>query len=90
MAERFGPGDRVRVRAVDPAGHSRAPQYVRGHRGTVVEVHGHHPLPDDVVAGTGPATQPVYAVRFGSGDLWGEGAHSVTVNLWERYLEAAP
>lgn len=97
MADRFAPGDRVLVRSGDPAGHTRAPRYVRGHRGTVVERHGSHPLPDAVVAGAEPAAaQPVYAVQFAAAELWGEGTHTVTVNLWERYLdyldylEAAP
>lgn len=92
VADRFAPGDRVLVRSDDRAGHTRAPRYVRGHRGTVVQRHGNHPLPDAVVDGAEPATvvQPAYAVRFSAAELWGEGAHTVTVDLWERYLEAAP
>lgn len=82
------PGTPVRVREHDPAVHTRAPRYVRGHRGVVVEVHGRHPVPDDVVAGVAePRIEPVYAVRFEARDLWGEGSHAVTVNLWQRYLE---
>jgi nitrile hydratase len=30
---------------------------------------------------------PVYAVRFEAADLWGEGDHSVIVDLWEPYLD---
>jgi nitrile hydratase len=91
MAERFAPGERVRVRVLDPARHTRAPRYVRGQVGTVVEVHGRHRLPDDVVAGAAEArVEPVYAVRFSARTLWGAGDHSVTVNLWETYLTAAP
>jgi hypothetical protein len=87
VPERFSPGARVLVRLDDPRVHTRAPRYVRGRRGTVVEVHGAHPLPDAVVAGSGPATEPVYAVAFDGADLWGEGDHRVIVNLWETYLE---
>ncbi len=88
---RHSPGDRVRVRTSDPTVHTRAPRYVRGRVGVVVEEHGVHPLPDDVVAGTGPpANEPVYAVRFAAADLWGSGTHSVTVNLWNAYLEPEP
>jgi len=86
----YPPGSRVRVRLDDPLVHTRAPRYVRGHEGTVVETHGSHPLPDDVVAGRPPSVEPVYAVRFEAGELWGEGNHSVTVNLWESYLQAPP
>jgi len=89
--ERFRPGETVVVKALDPPHHTRAPRYVRGHRGVVVEVHGVHPRPDDVVTGAHPpAMEPVYAVRFSAADLWGEGDHSVTVNLWEAYLEPLP
>lgn len=88
MAERFAPGAAVRVRSDDPAVHTRAPRYVRGRTGRVVEVHGVHPVPDDVVVGvTPPAREPVYAVRFAARDLFGTGDHTVTVNLWDRYLE---
>lgn len=80
----------MRVRLDDPPAHTRAPRYVRGRTGTVIEVHGVHPLPDDVVAGAGePAREPVYAVRFAASELWGAGEHSVTVNLWDAYLEEA-
>lgn len=89
MADRFHPGDRVRVRLGDPAGHTRVPRYVRGHVGEVVERHGHHPLPDAVVAGERPEPSVVYAVRFDAAQVWGEGHHSVTVNLWDEYLEPA-
>lgn len=70
--------------------HTRAPRYVHGQTGTVVGVHGRHPLPDDVVAHA-PATrvEAVYAVRFSARTLWGEGDHSVTVNLWDSYLTPA-
>jgi Nitrile hydratase beta subunit len=88
---RYVAGDRVRVRAVDPTVHTRAPRYVRGRVGVVVDLHGVHPLPDDVVAGADPpAQEPVYAVRFAAADLWGAGSHNVTVNLWDAYLEPAP
>ena len=90
MAEQYPPGTRVRVRPQDPAVHTRAPRYVRGRTGTVVEAHGLHALPDDVVSGVDPPRrQPVYAVRFDARDLWGTGGHSVTVNLWEAYLTPA-
>jgi len=91
MADRFGPGARVRVRLSDPVGHTRAPRYVRGHEGVVVASGGTHPLPDMVVAAGDPRAgrEPVYSVRFASGELWGVAGHSVTVDLWESYLEPA-
>ena len=88
MGERFRSGERVLVSRPDSASHNRAPRYVRGHVGTVHATHGRHVLPDDVVARVAePRVEPVYAVTFGAETLWGAGDHSVTVNLWESYLE---
>jgi hypothetical protein len=91
MTERFAADARVRVRLADPLGHTRAPRYARGHTGVVVAVHGRQPLPDAVVAGADPERvgEPVYAVRFDSDELWGVDGHSVTIELWESYLEPA-
>jgi nitrile hydratase len=81
-------GTRVRARNIDPDGHTRLPRYVRGHTGEVVAVLGEWALPDDSVRGeTRP--EPCYAVRFPATELWGSGDHSVTVDLWESYLERA-
>lgn len=78
----------VRVIAPDVPVHNRAPRYVRGRIGTVLESHGEHPLPDSVVAGDRPPrTGSVYAVRFDARELFGSGDHTVTVDLWEHYLE---
>lgn len=88
-ATRFVPGDRVRVHNVDPAHHTRAPRYVRGQSGVVVDAQGEWPLADDRARRLPePRVEPVYTVRFAARDLWGDGAHSVTVDLWQSYLEA--
>ena len=81
-------GTRVRVRADDPAHHTRMPRYVRGHTGEVEAVLGRWPLPDDCARGmVPPRTETCYAVRFSAADLWGSGDHTVTIDLWESYLE---
>ena len=91
---RFGPGDRVRARVMNPRGHNRLPTYARGRRGVVEEIHGIFALPDDAVSGVPHArSEPVYAVRFDSRELWGaDGAErtAVSLDLWESYLEADP
>ena len=85
------PGTRVRVRLDDPAGHTRAPRYVRGRVGAVVEPEGVHPLPDDVVAGAPqPRRSEVLLVEFHAAELFGAGDHVVTVDLWSDYLEVLP
>jgi nitrile hydratase len=87
---RFAPGDRVRARSWDPDHHNRLPRYVRGQAGVVVEPEGAWALPDDVARGIEPArVETVYAVRFPAAGLWGDGTHTVTVDLWESYLEEA-
>ena len=87
---RFAPGSRVRAAPGDPPHHTRIPRYVRGHVGEIVAVEGTAALPDDRARGLAePRIQTVYTVRFAARDLWGEGTHSVTVGLWEAYLEEA-
>jgi hypothetical protein len=85
---RFQPGDRVRARPVDPAHHTRLPRYARGQVGLVEHIHPACPLPDDRAREMRPPrVEPVYTVRFAARDLWGDGAHTVTLDLWESYLE---
>jgi hypothetical protein len=88
-AHNFAAGARVRARAADPDGHTRLPRYIRGHVGEVLELRATWPLPDAAVRGIA-RPEPVYAVRFASGELWGSGTHSVVVDMWESYLEEAP
>jgi nitrile hydratase subunit beta len=87
MSDRFVPGDLVRTSSRDPAGHTRLPRYARGAVGEVVQVAGHHPLADERARGRTDAPQAVYHVRFPAAELFGEGDHAVTVELWESYLE---
>ena len=88
---KFAAGARVRARSADPDHHTRLPRYVAGHVGEIVEAEGDWPLPDDAAQGVvPPRMETVYAVRFGAADLWGEGTHMVTVDMWESYLEVAP
>jgi hypothetical protein len=89
VSERFRPGDQVRARRTDPPHHTRVPRYVRGAVGTVVEPEGAHPLPDLRSRGLPAPPEPVYAVRFTARELFGTGDHTVTIGLWESYLQAA-
>ena len=85
---RFAPGTRVRARVLDPDHHTRLPGYVRGQLGEIVEAEGVCPLPDDRARGiVPPRVETVYAVRFPAAALWGTETHTVTVDLWESYLE---
>ena len=90
MAERFAAGDRVRTSRVDPPHHTRLPRYARGAVGTVVEPQGRHPRADERARGLAAPPEPVYTVRFAAQELFGEGDHAVTVDLWESYLSPEP
>lgn len=83
----FTTGDRVRAKSVDPPHHTRLPSYIRGAVGTIVGIQGAHPVPDDVARGFSAPEETVYAVRFTAGELFGTGDHTVTVSLWQRYME---
>jgi nitrile hydratase len=80
-------GDRVRVRRTRPRGHTRSPRYLRGVGGVVERVQCVDRLPDP-----GPRRdEPVYAVRFRSEDVFGEGdepGFTILADMWESYLEA--
>lgn len=87
---RFAVGETVRVREWHPAGHTRAPRYVQGKRGVVLRVDGAANVPDIEAHGGARVLDPTYSVRFTALELWGEGGdarETVSVDLWERYLE---
>lgn len=86
---RFKTGDKVRAINQHPKGHTRQPQYVRGHVGTIHEHHGAHIFPDKNSEGTTEGHH-LYSVRFEAETLWGKDAvnrGAVYVDLWEDYLE---
>lgn len=87
---RFQSGDHVRTTRDDPPHHTRLPRYARGAIGTVVEAQGRHLLPDDRSRGIASDPQTVYTVRFAATELFGEGDHQVTVDVWESHLEEEP
>lgn len=88
---RFAIGDRVRTARHMHSGHTRLPRYLRNCVGVVVLHHGTHVTPDVSHLLTGDeGPEPLYAVRFSALEVWGRSAdprHSITADLWERYLE---
>jgi nitrile hydratase subunit beta len=91
VAELFGPGDLVRTSRIDPPHHTRLPRYARGATGTVIERQGRYPLPDARFwqLPAGPEPEPVYTVIFSARELFGDGDHTVTLDLWQSYLRPA-
>ena len=57
-------GDAVRVREWHPLGHTRAPRYVQGKRGTVVRLDGVFSVPDVEYHCDDTRREPTYSVRF--------------------------
>lgn len=86
---RFATGDKVRIRNIHPAGHTRLPRYLRGHAGEIVATHGAHVFPDSNAGGAGENPQWLYAVRFTAGEVFGSPRRdAIHADLWEPYLEA--
>jgi nitrile hydratase len=85
---KYKPGDRVRVRNMNPSGHTRSPRYVRGKTGTIRRDHGTYVFADTYAHHAGENRQHVYSVEFTARELWGrpEREH-VMIDLWEDYLE---
>ena len=80
------------TRNIHPPGHTRLPRYARGKRGVI-----HRPRTADLSRHqrrrTGRTPSAVYNVRFEAQELWGDSAEpgtTVSLDLWESYLEPAP
>jgi nitrile hydratase len=90
---RFAVGDSIRVLNNSPAGHTRAPRYVRGKIGKIVGDMGVFQFADTIAAGTDPNPQHCYTVVFSTKALWGRNAEistdSVYLDLAEAYIEHA-
>jgi nitrile hydratase len=89
---RFAVGERIRVRAVQAADHTRQPGYVTGKPGIITTHHGATLFPDAHAVGRRARPVHLYTVAFEGGDLWGELAEpgtEVRIDLYEPYLEAA-
>lgn len=89
---RFRPGDKVRARMMNPAGHTRLPRYVRGRVGEVIADYGIFVFPDTNATGEGTHPQHVYSVRFTARELWGPEASALDtlqIDLFDDYLDPA-
>jgi nitrile hydratase len=89
----FQAGDRVRVRNINPPGHTRCARYLRGKEGVVERVYDAFVFPDTNAHEQGENPQPVYNVEFDAAEVWGPGQdgerHTIRFDLWEPYLERA-
>lgn len=91
-APRFGVGDRVRTRTINPTGHTRLPRYARGKIGEVIGVHGGFVFADDNARQAASAPQHLYTLRICATELWGpdgDPLSDVRIDAWESYLDPA-
>ncbi len=89
---RFAVGTRVRTIAHGIPGHTRLPRYARDKQGVIEAFYGAFVLADANAAGQ-PRTEWTYRIDFRARELWGEEAvegDSVTLDVWESYLEKTP
>ncbi len=89
---RFGPGDPVVVRNINPLGHTRAPRYIRCKQGAIARDYGVFIFPDTHALGRGKSPQHLYSVRFAGSEVWGPETPAkdvVYVDLWDSYLDPA-
>lgn len=93
MTRCFEIGDRVRVRAAEPAGHCRTPYYLRGKCGVVARRLGEFPNPEELAYHRpGLPAQPLYQVEFAYDEVWGPGREGggicIAADLYQHWLEA--
>ena len=89
---KFGVGQSVRARNINPPTHTRLPRYARGKIGTIERDYGVFVFPDTNAYFLGEKPQHLYSVRFSARELWGEQAKpqdAVYINMWDDYLEPA-
>ncbi len=92
---RFEVGDQVRVRSLPTLFYTRTQEYVRGARGTVVEVsYESIAAEDEAFDRDDQPPEWFYIVRFSMADLWepyaGCAIDTLQTELPERWLEAMP
>lgn len=83
--------ERVRVRALTPPGHVRAPWYLRGKAGEIERALGSFRNPEQLAYGLPAALQPLYRVRFTMAEIWGERAENpadtIDAEIYGHWLE---
>ena len=91
QAPRWHAGDCVRAVSGASNHHTRLPGYVRGKCGVIERSHGMHVFADAHAQGLGEQSQWLYTVVFVATDLWPDAVpgHTVSVDAWEPYLDAA-
>lgn len=83
--------ERVRVKALTPPGHVRAPWYLRGKVGEIERPLGPFHNPEQLAYGLPATTKPLYRVRFKMTEIWGDAAENpddtLDAEIYAHWLE---
>ena len=83
--------DRVRVKAMMPPGHVRAPAYLRGKIGEIERELGEFGNPEQLAYGLPADRKALYRVRFTMAEVWGSAAEhpndTVDAEIYAHWLE---
>ncbi len=83
--------EQVRVKALMPPGHVRAPAYLRSKVGTIERKLGAFGNPEQLAYGHKADQKQLLRVRFTMAELWGAGAEApqdtVDAEIYEHWLE---
>lgn len=83
--------ERVRVKALMPPGHVRAPAYLRGKIGVIERTLGRFGNPEQLAYGLPAEDKPLYRVRFTMAELWGDAAErpqdTLDAEIYAHWLE---
>lgn len=86
--------EHVRVKALMPPGHVRAPAYLRGKIGVIERALGRFGNPEQLAYGLRAEEKPLYRVRFTMGELWGDAAEqpqdTLDAEIYAHWLEEVP
>lgn len=83
--------ERVRIRALTPPGHVRAPSYLRGKTGVIERHLGAFRNPEQLAYGLEAQEKQLYRVRFTMEELWGAAAErpgdTVDAEIYDHWIE---
>ena len=88
----FAVGAAVIVRNAWQPGHSRTPTYIKGRAGTIAQVLGAYPNPEELAyRRSGLPAPTLYRVRFRQHDIWSDYAgaprDTLDIELYDHWLE---
>ena len=90
-ADAMPAGTRVRIKALTPPGHVRAPKYLRGKTGVIERAIAPFGNPEQLAYGLPASQKMLYRVRFETAELWGDAAETphdtVDAEIYAHWIE---